>query len=1055
VSLLKTKTRVIAMITNTFIIILLALVGCLVIGTWATCSSFENDLRPSLGNHSIPQCPYYTTNPVQQYNYTDVYWNGTANVVTNTTSISFNGSLGWCPSGFNYPYLAFFPSFSFATFGDKRHSFYVNWPVPWCVYVTAYLECLTPRASQWHPPSVIVNQRPLGPPNSTNGNCVNTFKGPPDPYGVPLNYPLWDEGGYYYRTQTLSINDGCTKPFPNFGVYGAVDYVIFAKNATLQPVAAGNTTGLLHWWGTMDNAAPVFTPIGQPAYSTCRSDCATFSNISCNGPHTRLPETFNVHVELACRDSGWGYLWRVVNAYGAPNLHMDWELVRAIENTTVKVSPHGFITPEVIIPFDAYFRMYPMTVNDDMFDIPLWPNATQKHGSQASTFFYIPNYNDLFSAAPNSSILFTERPTILKLYAGAPNHYIGTVAVAALVSNYDVDDLFQLTFLRTINVIDNATVLANTRFPADIHRQALLLLCSNASAIALAQSYLLPANLPYLCSLISNTSTLWSTLLNATFVNFFPNETLVDPVKPCTCAYVPCEPGNTNPTFQPRILFDYTAIIPPPQPNISVEPVCRMDNTSIGLYLNNLPPLPNLNGNPGDNVTTPLTIASPWINRLVAPFTIVGANVVYESSPLGVVWRINNNEPLTNVSGMSLRWEIGEFAPPSGTTSGEIITVPYTSGTVTSTTLGPSKSLWVFSRTTNPHKLYGNAQLGCVTPAECAAVVPQDPPPGSWGASHILYGQLDDPSTLPSCECYLNFPCNASVFLSVTNVNVNTSLLAPPLTPPVLPSPIVYVPIFSNCTPMPEICNGLDDNCNGTVDDVPGAFSNCTTFYTAGLCADSPGILMCNLTSGQLECMGQVLPTQELCDNFDRDCDGIPGNVPGLGQPCGSDIGACVKGILTCVLGNLTAQCVGEVAALPAEICGNGIDDDCNALVDDGCPPNPPPNTTGTPSSSAPTDSPSSPAIVIPPPTITTTEPTPPMLSAPEPPTLMSLWQMFLDMIGFSDVFGPFNIIVLVILLMILVFLAVICAILMCRQDMTKRYVYRSTYPSLLPVKRD
>jgi hypothetical protein len=534
-----------------------------------------------------------------------------------------------------------------------------------------------------------------------------------------------------------------------------------------------------------------------------------------------------------------------------------------------------------------------------------------------------------------------------------------------------------------------------------------------------------------MCALINSSTTIWSNLLAATYANFFPNETATDPVPVCNCMTVPCEPGNHSPLQYPRIVYDYTAVPPPPVPNITVEPVCRMDNTSIGLYLSNLPPLPNLNGNPGDYVTTPLSIANPWLNRLVPPFTLSSPNVVYETSPLGVLWRINNNEVVLNLSSIAIRWEFGEFVPPSGTTAGEIISVPYTPATATDVSLHAGKSLWVFSRTPNPHKLYGNAQLPCGTPAECAAVVPQDPAPGSWGPAHTLYGQLDDPSTLPPCECFVNFPCNASQFLGITELDVNVSELVDS-PPPTIPSPVVYVPIYPNCTPNPEVCNGLDDNCNGIVDDLPGfpegVGDACSTFYEFGTCAANPGTLACNLTSGTVICIGQVLPSDELCDLLDHNCDGIPGNVPGLGELCGSDLGICVKGTLTCVPGNLTAQCVGGVAAEPAEICANGLDDDCNGLIDDGCPDQP---VVATP-------------VIITPVPVPTPVPPPTVLPAPGPNTLESIWDSFLEAIGFTPNFGPFSVLTLIFVTMLMFCFCLACAIIVCRQDMTRRRFRRA-----------
>lgn len=70
----------------------------------------------------------------------------------------------------------------------------------------------------------------------------------------------------------------------------------------------------------------------------------------------------------------------------------------------------------------------------------------------------------------------------------------------------------------------------------------------------------------------------------------------------------------------------------------------------------------------------------------------------------------------------------------------------------------------------------------------------------------------------------------------------------------------------------------------------------------------------------------------EVCDGFDNDCDGdIDEGNPGGGALCGSSVGECMQGVLTCVDGELI--CLGEVGPQP-EVC-DGLDNDCNGSVDD------------------------------------------------------------------------------------------------------------------------
>ncbi len=131
--------------------------------------------------------------------------------------------------------------------------------------------------------------------------------------------------------------------------------------------------------------------------------------------------------------------------------------------------------------------------------------------------------------------------------------------------------------------------------------------------------------------------------------------------------------------------------------------------------------------------------------------------------------------------------------------------------------------------------------------------------------------------------------------------------------------------------PKAETCNGLDDDCDGKVDQNLSG-QQCDT-GKKGPC--KKGTLQCQ--HGQSICVPNILPTTEVCDGKDNNCDGnIDEIFPKKGLPCTlpGKFGPCAKGIYSkCEQGK--PVCVPTRIAEKQERCGNGIDDDCDGKIDE------------------------------------------------------------------------------------------------------------------------
>lgn len=157
----------------------------------------------------------------------------------------------------------------------------------------------------------------------------------------------------------------------------------------------------------------------------------------------------------------------------------------------------------------------------------------------------------------------------------------------------------------------------------------------------------------------------------------------------------------------------------------------------------------------------------------------------------------------------------------------------------------------------------------------------------------------------------------------------------------------------------PERCNnGLDDDGDGTVDEdcpcAPGTMQRCYP-GPAGRAGVGPCAWGSQTCEGTGEfglwsaCSGATLPAPDVCGNGqDEDCSGRADDGPDCCAIAGEGscytgpegtrgVGVCRAGRRVCMPGMPPGPCMGEVVP-SAELC-NGVDDNCNGVVDEGCVP--------------------------------------------------------------------------------------------------------------------
>lgn len=135
------------------------------------------------------------------------------------------------------------------------------------------------------------------------------------------------------------------------------------------------------------------------------------------------------------------------------------------------------------------------------------------------------------------------------------------------------------------------------------------------------------------------------------------------------------------------------------------------------------------------------------------------------------------------------------------------------------------------------------------------------------------------------------------------------------------------------------LCNGADDDNDQCIDD--GFVLGVSCSAGVGACR-STGVTVCNGAQNGTTCNAVAgTPTAERCGNtVDEDCDGSLDNGFDIGVACTSGDSVCQRsGTKICNSANMLTTTCSAVPGAPnplGELCGNGLDDDCDRSTDEG-----------------------------------------------------------------------------------------------------------------------
>jgi len=137
-----------------------------------------------------------------------------------------------------------------------------------------------------------------------------------------------------------------------------------------------------------------------------------------------------------------------------------------------------------------------------------------------------------------------------------------------------------------------------------------------------------------------------------------------------------------------------------------------------------------------------------------------------------------------------------------------------------------------------------------------------------------------------------------------------------------------------------EVCDGKDNDCDLDIDEgceckigqERSCYSGPSGTEGVGVC--KAGIQRCE---GGVwgKCEGQVLPTSEICDGLDNDCNGQTDEGFNVGQSCNVGVGECTRtGQYVCKADGSGTECNAVAGTPTAEVC-DGKDNDCDGKIDE------------------------------------------------------------------------------------------------------------------------